>query len=80
MVTVLYFRTPPANGRHVYGRVCDFRFRDAPEVGVENALLEVRELRKEYVTGRGRLQLFDGLSFTVRKGRAAGDRRRLRGG
>jgi lipoprotein-releasing system ATP-binding protein len=38
------------------------------EVGVENALLEVRGLRKEYVTGRGRLQLFDGLSFTVQKG------------
>ena len=38
------------------------------EVGVENALLEVRDLRKEYVTGRGRLQLFDGLSFSVRKG------------
>src|SRR6476661_2509536 len=38
------------------------------EVGVGNALLEVRGLRKEYLTGRGRLQLFDGLSFTVRKG------------
>jgi lipoprotein-releasing system ATP-binding protein len=38
------------------------------DVGVENALLEVRDLRKEYVTGRGRLQLFDGLSFSVRKG------------
>ena len=38
------------------------------QVGVENALLEVRDLRKEYVTGRGRLRLFDGLSFTVRKG------------
>jgi lipoprotein-releasing system ATP-binding protein len=38
------------------------------EEGMKNALLEVRELRKEYLTGRGRLQLFDGLSFTVRKG------------
>src|ERR1700746_467221 len=38
------------------------------QVGIENALLEVRDLRKEYVTGRGRLRLFDGLSFTVRKG------------
>jgi lipoprotein-releasing system ATP-binding protein len=38
------------------------------EVGVESALLEVRELSKEYVTGRGRLRLFDGLSFTVPKG------------
>jgi lipoprotein-releasing system ATP-binding protein len=38
------------------------------EVGVENALLEVRDLRKEYVTGRGRLRLFDGLSFSVAKG------------
>jgi lipoprotein-releasing system ATP-binding protein len=39
-----------------------------PELGVENALLEVRDLRKEYVTGRGRLLLFDGLSFSVRRG------------
>ena len=38
------------------------------EVGRNDALLEVRDLRKEYVTGRGRLQLFDGLSFSVRKG------------
>ena len=38
------------------------------QVGVENALLEVRDLRKEYVTGRGRLRLFDGLSFSVAKG------------
>src|ERR1700761_8523612 len=38
------------------------------EVGVENALLEVRDLRKEYGTGRGRLRLFDGLSFSVAKG------------
>ena len=38
------------------------------EAGIEDALLEVRDLRKEYVTGRGRLQLFEGLSFRVRKG------------
>jgi lipoprotein-releasing system ATP-binding protein len=38
------------------------------QVGENTALLEVRELRKEYVTGRGRLRLFDGLSFTVPKG------------
>jgi lipoprotein-releasing system ATP-binding protein len=38
------------------------------EAGIEGALLEVRDLRKEYVTGRGRLQLFDGLNFSVRKG------------
>ena len=37
-------------------------------LGMENALLEVRDLRKEYVTGRGRLLLFDGLSFSVRRG------------
>ena len=39
-----------------------------PGLGSENALLEVRDLRKEYVTGRGRLLLFDGLSFSVRRG------------
>src|ERR1700743_1186481 len=38
------------------------------DVGVENALLAVRDLRKEYVTGRGRLRLFDGLNFGVREG------------
>ncbi|HEY3989225.1 MAG TPA: ABC transporter ATP-binding protein [Acidobacteriaceae bacterium] len=38
------------------------------EVGTGDALLEVRELRKEYMTGRGRLRLFDDLSFSVRKG------------
>jgi lipoprotein-releasing system ATP-binding protein len=38
------------------------------EAGIADALLEVRELRKEYVTGRGRLELFDGLNFSVRKG------------
>ena len=38
------------------------------EAGIKDALLEVRDLRKEYVTGRGRLQLFDGLNFSVHKG------------
>jgi lipoprotein-releasing system ATP-binding protein len=38
------------------------------DAGIGDALLEVRELRKEYVTGRGRLQLFDGLNLSVRKG------------
>jgi lipoprotein-releasing system ATP-binding protein len=31
-------------------------------------LISVRDLRKEYVTGRGRLVLFDGLSFDVAEG------------
>jgi lipoprotein-releasing system ATP-binding protein len=31
-------------------------------------LVRVRDLRKEYVTGRGQLVLFDGLSFTVAEG------------
>jgi lipoprotein-releasing system ATP-binding protein len=31
-------------------------------------LITVRDLRKEYVTGRGRLVLFDGLSFSVAEG------------
>jgi lipoprotein-releasing system ATP-binding protein len=31
-------------------------------------LIETKDLRKEYVTGRGRLVLFDGLSFEVAKG------------
>ena len=43
-----------------------------PGLGTENALLEVRDLRKEYVTGRGRLLLFDGLSFSVRRGEMLG--------
>jgi lipoprotein-releasing system ATP-binding protein len=36
--------------------------------GEQSALLEVRGLRKDYVTGRGRLELFDGLSFEVQPG------------
>ncbi len=31
-------------------------------------LIEVRDLRKDYATGRGRLVLFDGLSFDVAEG------------
>jgi lipoprotein-releasing system ATP-binding protein len=31
-------------------------------------IIDVRDLRKEYVTGRGRLVLFDRLSFTVAEG------------
>ncbi|MFY9935567.1 MAG: ATP-binding cassette domain-containing protein, partial [Silvibacterium sp.] len=31
-------------------------------------LIETRDLRKEYSTGRGRLVLFDGLSFEVAEG------------
>ena len=31
-------------------------------------LIETKDLRKEYVTGRGRLVLFDGLSFEVAEG------------
>jgi lipoprotein-releasing system ATP-binding protein len=31
-------------------------------------VISVQDLRKEYVTGRGRLVLFDGLSFTVAEG------------
>ncbi len=31
-------------------------------------LIETKELRKEYITGRGRLVLFDGLSFQVAEG------------
>ena len=38
------------------------------EQGVGGPLLEVRGLAKEYATGRGRLRLFDGLSFTLAPG------------
>src|SRR5579875_3091846 len=31
-------------------------------------VISVRDLRKEYATGRGRLVLFDGLSFEVAEG------------
>ncbi len=33
VTTVLYFHTPRLNGRHVYGRVSGFSFRDAPTSG-----------------------------------------------
>jgi lipoprotein-releasing system ATP-binding protein len=37
--------------------------------GVEHPILiKIRDLRKEYTTGRGRLVLFDGLSFEVAQG------------
>ncbi len=38
------------------------------ERGGESALLDVRRLSKEYVTGRGRLRLFDELTFQIPKG------------
>ena len=38
------------------------------ERGGQDALLDVRDLCKEYVTGRGRLRLFDQLTFHVPKG------------
>ncbi len=38
----------------------------SPEVGLAHqTLIQVRNLRKEYQTGRGRLVLFDGLTFNV---------------
>lgn len=39
-----------------------------PAVSVRSNVLEVSNLRKEYSTGRGKLVLFDGLSFTVATG------------
>jgi lipoprotein-releasing system ATP-binding protein len=38
------------------------------ESGGHPILVQVRDLRKEYSTGRGRLVLFDGLSFDVAQG------------
>jgi lipoprotein-releasing system ATP-binding protein len=41
----------------------------SPEAGFSHqTLIQVRNLRKEYQTGRGRLVLFDGLSFSVAEG------------
>jgi lipoprotein-releasing system ATP-binding protein len=40
----------------------------SPSPGLGHPIIEIRELRKEYVTGRGRLVLFDGLSFDVAEG------------
>jgi len=42
--------------------------RVEPAEGARMPLLEARGLRKEYVTGRGRLELFRGLDFTVYPG------------
>ena len=40
----------------------------SPEKHLASEALRVENLRKEYVTGRGRLVLFDGISFTVAQG------------
>jgi lipoprotein-releasing system ATP-binding protein len=39
-----------------------------PSEGEEHPIIRVRSLRKEYITGRGRLTLFDGLDFEVSRG------------
>ncbi len=49
-------------------RVIEGEYRMHQERGEAGPLLEVRQLSKEYVTGRGRLRLFDGLCFTVAPG------------
>src|SRR6202167_5305504 len=38
-----------------------------PRGSPDDALVEVRNLRKEYATGRGRLILFEGINFQVKK-------------
>jgi lipoprotein-releasing system ATP-binding protein len=38
-----------------------------PALGNQPALLEVGDLRKEYATGRGRLVLFEGINFQVKR-------------
>ncbi|WP_446742280.1 ABC transporter ATP-binding protein [Silvibacterium acidisoli] len=50
---------PSASSPAVYG---------GPAASVRSNVLEVSNLRKEYTTGRGKLVLFDGLSFTVATG------------
>lgn len=40
----------------------------SPSRRLDHPILRVENLRKEYVTGRGRLILFDGLSFSVAEG------------
>ncbi|HZU09151.1 MAG TPA: ABC transporter ATP-binding protein [Pseudacidobacterium sp.] len=40
----------------------------SPWTASEHPYVRVENLRKEYATGRGRLVLFDGLSFEIRKG------------
>ncbi len=39
-----------------------------PPAVSDHPIIGVRDLRKEYVTGRGRLTLFDGLSFDIPRG------------
>ena len=39
-----------------------------PLAGSDHPIVSVRNLRKEYFTGRGRLTLFDGLSFDIQRG------------
>jgi len=41
---------------------------DSPDQHLAPEVLRVENLRKEYVTGRGRLVLFDDISFTVAQG------------
>jgi lipoprotein-releasing system ATP-binding protein len=41
---------------------------DSPDKHLASEVLRVENLRKEYITGRGRLVLFDALSFTVAQG------------
>jgi lipoprotein-releasing system ATP-binding protein len=43
-------------------------FLDSPEPPLASEVLRVENLRKEYVTGRGRLVLFDDISFSVAQG------------
>ena len=43
--------------------------------GRSGALVEVRNLRKEYAIGRGRLVLFESINFQVAKAADAGHRR-----
>jgi lipoprotein-releasing system ATP-binding protein len=40
----------------------------SPSPSLDHPIIRVENLRKEYVTGRGRLVLFDGLSFEVTAG------------
>ena len=51
----------------VPNRLAESELRPVAAAGNPIAI-EVRDLRKEYATGRGRLVLFDGLSFDVTKG------------
>jgi len=42
--------------------------RLGPQLSTATELLRIEKLHKEYVTGRGRLMLFENLSFTVARG------------